>query len=234
MQLLVAYFLWWAIFSEHTTLFGYTQSMILTYILLSSVVRPFVMGTRTQEIGAMINDGSLSNYLIRPINFFRLFFSRDLADKSLNIFFATIEITLLMILLRPSIYLQMNGSVLVLTGFALVIGAMLFFYFSLLLSFLGFWTPDVWAPRFLSLVLVEFFGGMLFPLDILPAPLYQMSSVLPFSYFIYFPLKVYLGQLGSSSILFGMMIGVLWVIGFKFFVEGMWRRGLKIYTAEGK
>ena len=71
MQLVVTYFLWWAIFSQHTELFGYTQSMMLTYILLGAIVRPLVMGTRTQEVGGMINDGSLSNYLIRPMNIFR-------------------------------------------------------------------------------------------------------------------------------------------------------------------
>ena len=234
MQLLVTYFLWWAIFSQHETLFGYTQSMMLTYILLSAVVRPFVMGTRTQEVGMMINDGSLSNYLTRPINLFRLFWSRDIADKSLNIIFAIGEIAILILLLKPSIILQANITVLLFTFLALVIGVVLFFYFSMLLSLLGFWTSEIWGPRFLSFILVEFFGGMLFPLDILPESLFRVSTLLPFSYFIYFPLKVYLGQLSVISMISGLGVGLVWALGLKLLTELLRRRGLMVYSSEGK
>ena len=44
-QLLVVYFMWWALFAGHNTLFGYSQGAMLTYVLFSSFVRPFVMGT---------------------------------------------------------------------------------------------------------------------------------------------------------------------------------------------
>lgn len=234
MQLVVTYFLWWAIFSQHKELFGYTQSMMLTYILLGAIVRPFVMGTRTQEVGAMINDGSLSNYLVRPMHIFRFFFSRDIGDKTLNILFAVGEIAFLLFLLRPPIFLQMNALTLFFTAVSLVIGMMIFFYFSLLLSFLGFWSPDVWAPRFLSFVFAEFFTGMMFPLDILPAPLFFVSKLLPFSYFIYFPLKVYLGQLSTVSILTGMLAGLFWIGGMKALADRLWDKGLRVYAAEGR
>lgn len=184
MQILVVYFLWWALFKGHNTLFGYTQGMMLTYILLSSIVRPFCMGTRTQEVGSLINEGDLSNFLLRPVNFLRYYVFRDLADKMLNIIFATIEVSILFIILKPPVFLQPNLLVLFFTAVALFIGASLFFYFSIMISYLAFWTPDVWAPRFLSFVFAEFFTGMLFPLDILPKPLFILSNYLPFSYFI--------------------------------------------------
>ncbi len=234
MQILVIYFLWWAIFKGHNTLFGYTQGMMLTYILLSAIVRPFSMGTRTQEVGSLINEGDLSNFLVRPINFLRYYVFRDLADKILNIIFAFFEVSILFIILKPSIFLQTNPAVLILTVFALIIGATLHFYFSMMLSYLAFWTPDVWAPRFLSFVLVEFFAGMLFPLDILPKPLFLLSNSLPFTYFIYFPLKLYLGQLNNQMVWTGLAVGIFWIFGFRFLTEFMWKKGLRIYTAEGR
>lgn len=234
MQILVVYFLWWAIFRGHNLLFGYTQGMMLTYILLSSIVRPFSMGTRTQEVGYLINEGDLSNYLIRPVNFIRVYMSRDIADKALNVIFAAVEVTLLYFILKPPIYLQTNVVLLVFTGVALIIGAILFFYFSMMLSYLAFWTPDVWAPRFLSFVLIEFFAGMLFPLDILPKYLFNLSNALPFSYFIYFPLKVYLGQLNFQAVVTGLTVGIVWIFGFKMLSDIMWKKGLQVYTAEGR
>ncbi len=233
-QLLVVYFLWWAIFSEHPVLFGYTEGMMLTYVLLTSIVRPFVMGTRTQEVGEIIVNGDLSNYLLRPMNFIRYYASRDVADKAMNLFFALFEVTIIFLLLRPPIFIQTNGLVLVGTAVSLILGMILFFHFSMIFSYLGFWTTDVWAPRFLSFVFAEFFTGALFPLDILPRPLYLLSQSLPFSYFIYFPLKVYLGQMSVVSVLQGMGIGLVWIVLLKNLLDMLWKKGLHAYTAQGR
>lgn len=234
MQLLVTYFLWWAIFSNRQEFFGYTQSMILTYILLSSIVRTVVLGTTTMEIGSIINQGDLSNYLIRPIKFLRFYMAQDIADKFLNLSFAVVEVTVLFFILRPQIFIQTNLAYLLFTGVTIVIGTVLYFYFSFLLGLLGFWTPDVWAPRFLSFVVMEFFAGGLFPLDILPKPLFMLSQALPFFYFIYFPLKVYLGQLSFQMIAQGLLIGAAWIGGLWLIANLAWQKGLKVYTAEGR
>lgn len=234
MQLLVTYFLWWAIFSERQDFFGYTQSMILTYILLSSLVRTIVLGTTTMEIGNVINQGDLSNYLIRPIKFLRFYLAQDVADKLLNLSFAVIEVTVLFLILRPQIFIQTNPMYLILTMLAIVIATVLYFYFSFLLGLLGFWTPDIWAPRFLSFVIMEFFAGGLFPLDILPKPLFLVSQSLPFFYFIYFPLKVYLGQLSMPVIAQGLLVGGFWVGGLWLVSNFTWKKGLRVYTAEGR
>lgn len=233
-QLLVVYFMWWALFAGHNELFGYTQSAMLTYVLFSSFVRPFVMGTRTQEVAEYIRSGSLSNYLVRPMQFLGFCASRDVADKLLNVLFAVFEIIILYFLLRPPLMIQTNIVMVLLAFAALVMGMILFFYFSLLISYMGFWTPDVWAPRFLSFVFAEFFTGALFPLDILSGPLYFISKSLPFYYFIYFPLKVYLGQLTSMETLQGFLIGLIWTAGLWGFARVVWTVGLRAYTAEGK
>ncbi len=234
MQLLITYFLWWAIFSTKDEFFGYTQTMILTYILLTSIVRTIVLGTTTMEIGDLINQGNLSNFLVKPIGFFAYYGARDVADKALNLFFAVGEFFMLFLILRPPVFVQTNPHLLALTLLAVGIGMVLYFFFSLALGFLGFWTPDVWGPRFISFVVMEFFAGSLFPLDILPAPLFAVSKMLPFSYFIYFPLKIYTGQLPSPAIWDGMGISLLWVFGLFSLATLLWKKGLRVYTAEGK
>lgn len=231
-QILVVYFLWLAIFSQQPELFGYTQSMILTYVLLSSIFRSIVLGTRTMEIGDVIHRGDLSYFLIRPINFFRYYMARDVADKGLNALFAIGEVSLLLILLRPPVFLQSDGGVLFLSAIALILAVVLYFCFSVLLGFLGFWIPDFWAPRFLSFVLIEFFAGGIFPLDILPDLLFRFALILPFAYFLYFPLKVYLGQLTLMQTLTGLLVGCTWIGILALMLHVVWRKGLRLYTAE--
>lgn len=233
-QRLVVYFLWLAIFAGRQKIFGYSQSMILTYVLLGNIVGTFVLGTTTMDIGGVINQGDLSNFLIRPMDFFRYYLARDTGDKLLNLIFAVFEIALLVLLLRPPVFIEGNIWYVLLSIAAVGVGSMLYFIFSLLLGFVGFWSADIWSPRFLSMVVMEFFAGGLFPLDILPRPLFAVARSLPFFYFIYFPIKVYLGQLPLTTVVQGLVMGLVWVGALWYIARLVWNRGLRVYTAEGK
>ncbi|MBI3955901.1 ABC-2 family transporter protein [Candidatus Gottesmanbacteria bacterium] len=234
LQRLVVYFLWWALFSTQTTFFDYTQSAILTYVLLVSIVATFVTGTKAYGVGELITQGGLSNILIRPLNFFSVYIARDTADKLLNLLFGIVEIALLIMLLRPNVFFQANGAILIATMAAIAIGIAIYFCYAMMHGLLAFWLPDVWAPRFLSFVIMEFFTGALFPLDILPKPLFTLAQLLPFQYFMYFPVKVYLGQMAWPQIITGFAGGVAWIIVFLCGMILMWKRGLRVYTSEGR
>lgn len=234
MQRLVVYFLWWALFSSRDTFFNYTQSTILTYVLLIGIVATFVTGTRTMGVGELITQGNLSNILIRPINFFSIYIAKDTADKLLNLAFGVVEVILLVVILRPPVFIQTSALPLIFTTIAVGIGIMLFFCYTMMHGLLAFWLPDVWAPRFLSFVMMEFFTGALFPLDILPQPLLTVASLLPFQYFMYFPVKVYLGQLAFGQVIVGLSVGMVWAVVLAVCMSAMWRRGLRLYSSEGR
>lgn len=234
MHQLVIYFLWWALFSSRETFFDYTQSTILTYILLVGIVATFVTGTKAMGVGELITQGNLSNILIRPINFFSIYIAKDTGDKLLNLAFGIIEVILLVIVLRPQVFLQTNTVPLIFTALAVCIGIIIYFCYAMMHGLLAFWLPDVWAPRFLSFVMMEFFTGALFPLDILPGPLLAIARMLPFQYFMYFPVKIYLGQLDLGQMIVGLSVGIAWAVVSWYCMGLVWRRGLRVYTSEGR
>lgn len=234
MQRLVVYFLWWALFSARDTFFDYTQSMMITYVLLVGIVATFVTGTRAYSVGEVIAQGDLSNILMKPINFFSLYAARDTADKALNLVFGVAEGTLLILILRPQVFIQTNPVVLASAGLAVAVGTVLFFCYAMIHGLLAFWLPDVWAPRFLSFVVMEFFTGALFPLDILPKPLLVLARLLPFQYFMYFPVKVYLGQWTTDQVIGGFTTAMVWIVALWYCMKVMWRNGLRVYTSEGR
>ena len=116
----------------------------------------------------------------------------------------------------------------------IVIGAIIYFLFNLLLGAVGFWSPDVWATRFIFNIALMFFAGGFFPLDILPKPVFNFLSLTPFPYTLFFPLKIYLGQLTTLEIVRGIMIGGVWIGILYMFVIIVWKKGLKDYTAYGR
>lgn len=234
LQLLTLYFFWLAIMPQKGMFLGYTQELMLTYILGTSLIQSLVLSSRSSAVGDEINSGNLSNLLLRPINYFLYWFAKDIADKAVNISLSIVELTILFFLLQPPLFIQTNFFYVTFCFIAAILAVILYFFFNFLLGLIGFWSPEVWAPRFIFFILLGFFAGGLFPLDILPKPIFTIFQILPFPYLLYFPLKIYLGQLKMGEIYTGLGISLIWVILMYGALRFVWARGLKIYTAYGR
>lgn len=234
LQILTMYFLWLSLMPQDKVLFGYTQSLMLTYILGTSLISSIILSSRTIGIGDEINSGNLSNFLIRPINYFLYWFAKDVGDKALNIAFSLVELLILFFILRPPLFLQTNAIYLFLCLFSITLGVILYFFINFLIGLIGFWSPEVWAPRFIFMIILSFFAGGFFPLDILPKGIFFIFRITPFPYLLYFPLKVYLGQLAIFEIFIGLFMSGVWTFLMYRIVRFVWKKGLRVYSAEGR
>lgn len=234
LQLVSIYIIWIAVIGNQQTVFGYTTSQILTYILGTSLLFSIVLAGRNQEIGENINSGDLSIFLIKPLGYFKYWLFRDLGDKAMNLFFGIFEVFLFILLFKPPIFLQTNINFLLFTLISIILAVFLYFFLGCLLGLIGFWSPEIWAPRFLFWILVGFLAGNIFPLDILPKNIFQTVEFLPFTYLLFFPLKIYLGQLSIFEILKGLSISAIWIVFFYGLLMYIWNIGLKKYGAEGR
>lgn len=233
-SILITYFLWASVFQSQNEVFGYNQSSMLTYILLITFLQGVILSTQTHRVANEIYVGDLSNFLIKPINYIGFNLARDLSDKTINTFFSIIEITLFFFILAPPIVVQTNPFWLFFFILTIFLAAILYFEISLLLSFIGFWSKETWAPRFIFFILITFLAGTYFPLDIFPKPIYNLLQILPFTYIIFFPLKIYLGTISTIELVRGLITVTVWLITLLFLIKHLWQKGLKIYTAEGR
>lgn len=233
-RLLIVFFLWNAIFGNRNELFGYDKSQLITYILGTSIVNSIVLNSRTIDVGGEINEGKLTNYLLKPISYFKFWFSKDMADKLLNLIFSIFEFGILLAIFKPPLFIQTNSTYLLLTFITVFIAMILYFFVNLLFGFIAFWSPDIWPPRFIFFIIVDFLAGFMFPLDILPKPVFDFLSLTPFPYLLYFPLKIYTGTIQGDMILKGLIILLVWVIVLEKMVQFVWKKGLKVYSAEGR
>lgn len=234
LQLLTIYLLWATITSQSANIFGYTKAEMLTYILGASFLTAVVISSRTQEMGDNINSGDLSIFLIRPINYFGYFLSRDLGDKAMNVIFSILEITLVYLVLKPPIFIQTNFINLAFFIISITLALLLNFLIGSLLGMLGFWSPEIWAPRFLMYIVLGFLSGGNFPLDIFPRQIVNYLQLLPFTYLLYFPMKIYLGQIAFFQIIQGFLVTLIWILFIYFILKTVWIIGLKKFGAEGR
>lgn len=235
-QFLAVYFLWEVVISKESSVFGYEKASLFTYILAASLLRSIVLSSKSIDAQTEIATGELSNYLLKPINYFGLWFSRDMADKILNSLFCVVEIGLIYALLKPPILLQTNGLFLGLSLAAAMLSILMYFCFSFIISMTTFWYSEAngWPQRFLILTLLEFFIGALFPLNILPERIFNLIQFFPTTYFIYFPIQLYLGSLSNHQIVWGFSIMVLWIALFIIVTKKLWLSGVRSYEAYGR
>lgn len=233
MTIIISYFLWRAIFQSQHQIFGYEETQMLTYIILITFLNGIVLSSQTFMVAEEINRGALSNLLIKPISYFGYVLSRDISNKAINTFFSFFEIAFLMVLLRPPVFIQTSFFGLSFFIFTCILSAFLFFEIGMFISIIGFWSREIWAPRFIFSIVITFLAGTYFPLDILPKPIFELMQFSPFSYLVFFPLKIYLGQMNMIFLTKGFIIMFFWIILLAFSLRFLWKKGLKVYTAEG-
>ncbi|MFZ5932937.1 MAG: ABC transporter permease [Patescibacteria group bacterium] len=237
MQILLLFFLWTTVFSDPArVVFGYDREKILTYVFGILVVKAMVLSARAVDVPGEISRGDLTNLLLKPVNFFKYWLTRDLSSKALNLIFSAFEFLILFLIFRPEIYLQIDPFSLVGFVLSLVLAILTFFALLMITNFVPFWSPQSGGgAQFLMIVIVtEFLSGGLFPLDILPPAIQRILYLTPFPYLIFFPIQVYLGKISGTALFGGILIALFWLIVLWLAMGWVWRRGLLVYRAEGR
>lgn len=234
LQTFISLSLWINIFSTQTSLFGYERGQMLTYIFLASMVSYFVLASRTIDVVSVINSGDLSLYLVKPINFFANWFARDIADKLQNILFSIFELTILFLLFHPPFYFPSDLLAYLLFAVSILGGIFLFFFINMIFGFIGFWSPDSWAPRFLFFMVMSFTAGTLFPLDIFPSSFTRIVYLTPFPYLTFFQTKIWLNQFSGAEIARGFEMMGVWIVLMYLLMITMWKKGIRGYGSEGR
>lgn len=235
-SIFLVFFLWDSVFSDPTkVVFGYDRARILTYVFGLIVIRSVVLSTRSIDVAGEISRGDVSNLLLKPVSYFKYWFTRDFSSKFLNLLFAIFEAAFLYYLLRPSFFFQKD--LLTLGLFLLSLGSAVILYFLLvfLFSMPPFWYPQqAWGFIFLLIVLADLLGGGVFPIDILPDKIQNVIYLTPFPHLLFTPLGIYLGKFNLSATFRFLTTSFFWIGILIYINKKIWHLGLKSYRSEGR
>jgi len=227
-------FFWLAIYGDRTEFLGYQKAQMITYVIGIAFLRTIVLGSRSADLGPQIRSGELTKLLLKPIKTIHFWFTRDVVDKGLNLFFTIIEILAIVWLLKLSFYLPYHLTTYFSFAVLSLMAIFLYFFLSFTLSVVAFWTEEIWATRwFFGVIFLEFLAGAFFPLDVLPSWLTKIIYLTPFPYLVFFPMKIWLEQLNSGEIIMAIFICLIWLIFFWWLAVFLWRKGAKNYGAYG-
>jgi ABC-2 type transport system permease protein len=233
---LIVIFLWMAIYrtAGREVIGGYSVKEMVTYLLGGGLINSFILTTaENPETSQNIQDGTLSTYLIQPINPYGIWFFRDLGSKTF--FFALGLSGYLVVCLFFGKYILFSASLHHLICFliSLVLASFLQFFLFQSFSLLSFWVENTYGIRFTMRVIMEVVGGAIIPLSFFPQILQKILLLLPFPFLIYLPMRIYLGKIPIDHVPMEFLKEVGWIAGFALLNFLIWKKGIRQYVAMG-
>ena len=236
LPLVTTILLWKAIYegSGQTSLAGFRYNEMIAYLLLTHISRMFSsMPGLAGGIARDVREGTLKRYLIQPVDMIAYLVSYRVAHKIAYITMSFLPYALLFFLCRGYFDGLPDPLTLVAYAVSLVLAFLVGFFFEATVGMVGFWFLEVTSLLYIVMTLNFFISGHMLPLDLLPQPWSGILKALPFQYMAYFPAVVFLRKITGWNLVLHLLLELAWAIVFMLLCRGLYRLGLKRYSAYG-
>ena len=227
-SLSISVFTWNAIYlsSEMSLIGTYSRSQMILYIILTHLISMMFSTDFVIRLGGLVKSGKLTTMLLRPHN---------ILGESLSVFtgqrFIYIILYGFFILFIGVLGFSPTYIMLVITF--TIVNYLMYFMLISAISTLGFWLIQMWPIRPLLNSLFLLTGGLYFPLDLLPYPLYTILEKTPFGLVAFNHSKALQGILNVEELFKYIIISLFWLVLFLLFYSFLFSKGLKKYEGMG-
>lgn len=229
--LFIIFSLYRALYGEYTEYEGITTSMLATNIVISFVIGNAFM-IDDFFIRNKINDGSIANEFLRPVNFKARILAENLGQSAFNLLFKSFP-ALLITANWVGMEEPKNELSFLMFLLSLILGYLVLWNISFIVQMTSFWIVNVWSISTIKNVLIDVLSGVFLPIWFLPDPVRVFVSFTPFESIFYSPVQLYLGKVAGTEIILIYMKQILWIILLYLIGEVMWRRGQKKLIVQG-
>ncbi len=226
----IKYNLWTSVYqgSQTTVLAGFTLKQMIFYHLWVLIISIMVSTYSSDKLSEDIRLGKISTYLIYPFNFWEFHTASFLSFQAIQTLISIITIGVLWssgILHSISISILSQGLI-----YCFVAS---FFWYSIqyLTAIMAFWLEETWILRVIFMIIKNFLSGSIIPLSFFPETFVEILKFTPFPYMIYYPVKIFMGEI--SLIGAPLIILILWTTLIIVICHFVWKRGIKLYEAAG-
>jgi len=230
--------LWQAIYQSTTksasAFEGFRYDDMIAYLLLTNISRMFSsMPGLAGGIAREIREGTLKRYLIQPMDMIGYLLVYRVAHKVTYIVMSFLPYAALFFICRGFFHGFPDAVTLAAYALSLVLSFLVGFFFEASVGMVGFWFLEVTSLLYIVMTLNFFISGHMLPLDLLPWPWAGLLKILPFQYMAYFPAVVFLRRVQGVELLVHLSLELVWVVVFMLLARGLYRLGLRRYSAFG-
>jgi ABC-2 type transport system permease protein len=231
-QILVQVFLWRALFASGGAQDGITLRDMISYLILSSLLRP-LYGMRVGErLATGIYDGSIASDLLKPLHLKLIYTAHEtggiLADLLLRALPTAVAWSMILGVPGPSSPASLAAALV-----ALMFGILLNYRVEMIIGQSAFWLQDIWYLHWFHRALLSLFSGTLIPLWFYPGALRGLAEALPFRFTAFVPLSLYLGKTPVTSMPELVLYALIWLVVLGMLERLVWARGIRQIVIHG-
>jgi ABC-2 type transport system permease protein len=211
--IVVAYFLWKAIYAGGGTLGGLTFEQAYLYIGVSISLFAFMQTWIEWYMNQSITAGDLVRYLCKPLDYPLMLFFDNLGQVIINLVGIALPTLVATYFLSGAAFPgALNLAFFVLAS---LLGLVLNFFIDFLVGLTVFLTQSIWGISTAKEVTVLFLSGAVVPLALFPEPLRRVLEWLPFQAIYYTPVRLLIDpSLGPLDVLFFFGRQLAWLLLF--------------------
>ncbi len=203
-----------AFYSSSTQVQPISLKELVQFVWLQQAFLVFVMlWYRDTELFELISNGNIAYELVRPINLYKLWYSKLLAQRLSGALLRSIPILIVAFLMPSGYKLMLPPSIVAFLLFliTLLLGLILVVAISMLIYISVFYTLSPTGSLLLFSVFGEFFAGLTIPIPLMPEAMQKVMYILPFRYTADLPFRLYSGNIGVKEGFKGLLIQLLWI-----------------------
>ena len=225
-----------AFYRSDPSAFPMSFQATVSYVWLQQAFLALFMAWMMEnEIFDAIVNGNIAYELCRPINVYRMWFARSLANRFSKALLRCLPI-LVVALLLPAPYglmLPVSLGTFVLSVLTLLLGTGVTVSFCMLIYMGSFFTISPTGIRMAAISGVEFLSGGVIPLPFFPDGIRHFLEILPFASMQNVPLRIYSGDLTGSAIWHAVFLQIFWLIALTLLGEFLNMLAMKQVTIQG-
>jgi len=228
----VYYFIWRAIYQTDPGFAGFSFPQMITYVGVGWIIRSMYFNNIDTEMAEDILEGKITAAMLKPVSVQMSYIARAAGESAFRLFLLTAPTALVLGLIFPvlppagvahfaAFLASLAGSVLIVAGLNFIVGSCAV----RLTSILGLLRAKFWMQDLLS--------GLLVPITLFPAPLRELSALLPFQHIGFTPVMIYLGKMSWPEIARDLALEAFWVFFLLAFGAWFWRAMSRRITIHG-
>lgn len=231
MSPIIMLFVWTAIYlaSGVSTISNFTLLQIATYFFVIAALNAMAPDISWGILGD-VRSGNIFSILTRPLSYVWVIVSGAFA----NILFDTITVGIpILVLLVVFAHVSLTLSTAALFALSVLVMLCLTIMTEFLIGYIAFFFIDIGGLLNISNFVMQFLGGGMIPLNLLPSGISAVTSVLPFQFMLYTPAAIFTGAVSNVQAEQSLILGVLWLGIFMVLCYGMWYAAKRHIDAVG-
>lgn len=230
--LIAMYSLWMAVFEGGSSFGGFSKSQLVTYLILSRVLRINSRSGVNMIMSEQIREGGIASQMLRPFDLQLSYASQNFGDIVTDLIFHS-GIVLAVVAPFFGILPPASTAHAVLFFLSVVLSFSIAFLIDFSVGLIAFYTTNAWGINVMKNTIISFLSGALVPIAFFPESLRNILMLLPFASLIDAPISIYLGKFGQNEILKTLAVQCTWMIILFIFSRFFFLHAIRKVTVQG-